>query len=276
MFCPTQFSLGDLRVSCHIISFVQLLPQSSGIPGDGSVHVTLVAIKQAELSAPSTDICYMLLSGRTKCSLWGFLPRTRKIPVLIGSEYYPCERRVSLSLTRCCVWIAGMWVSLFSSTIDLLISLTGVFLLFLYLWRRYDHRTFTIVKYPEDKMCIHTALSSLKTNQNKKRHWNKNILQRNENNWCSMCLWGLLLCFFQLQLEDLLVGYFTSSLCCYFLASHFSIYFGPGFGISPHRKIPYSIYGKISFKKGLFSIGPMDPFLSKCKSGHLFAWKLWS
>lgn len=96
--------------------------------------------------------------------------------MFIGSEYNPCERRVSLSLTRCCVWIAGMWVSLFSSTTDLLISLTGVFFLFLYLWKRYnDHRTFTIVKFPKDKMCIHIAPSSLKTNQNKKRHWNKNI-----------------------------------------------------------------------------------------------------
>lgn len=175
MFCPTQFSLGDLWVSCHIISFVQLLPQCSGIPRDGSVHVTLVTVKQAELSAPSTDIRCMLLSGSTKCSLWGFLARTRKIPVLIGSEYSPCERRISLSLTRCCVWVAGMRVFLFSSTIDLLISLTGVFLLFLYLWRRYDHRTFTVVKFPEDKTCIHITLSSLKTNKNKKRHWNKNI-----------------------------------------------------------------------------------------------------
>lgn len=50
------------------------------------------------------------------------------------------------------------------------------------------------------------------------------------------------------------MGYFTSVLYCYFLASHFSIYFGPGFGISLHRKIPYSLYGKIGFKRDFFPL----------------------
>lgn len=71
----------------------------------------------------------------------------------------------------------------------------------------------------------------------------------NKTKLYSMCLIDLLPCFFKSQLKDLLIGYFTSVLCCCYLASHYSIYFGPGFGISLHRKIPYSLYGKIYFKK---------------------------
>lgn len=51
----------------------------------------------------------------------------------------------------------------------------------------------------------------------------------NEPKLCRMCLIGLLLYFCKSQLKALLVGYFTSALSCCYLASHFSIYFGPSF-----------------------------------------------
>lgn len=74
----------------------------------------------------------------------------------------------------------------------------------------------------------------------------------NEPKLCRMCLIGLLLYFCKSQLKALLVGYFTSALSCCYLASHFSIYFGPSFRIFLHRKILGSLYGKIYFKKFTF------------------------
>lgn len=119
------------------------------------------------------------------------------------------------------------------------------------------------VKFPEDS--LHAKMLKKKSNLNKKY-----LLYMNEPKLYSMCFIGLLLFFSESQLKVLLFGYFSSILCCcYYLASHFSIYFGPGYGISLHRKIPDSLYGKNYFKKFTFSISSVDFLLSKCKSHYL-------